>query len=102
MTESIVWEDYLTVGLYFAVVLAVGLWVTCLSRGIADNVTNSLELYFYVHPPNVLSYQVMYVFTGRVGLNSILFDQSLLHEYNIIEVGRVRNSVDPDQMDQVF
>ena len=43
MTENLVWEDYLTVGLYFAVVLAVGLWVTCLSRGIADNDTNSLD-----------------------------------------------------------
>ena len=28
MTESLVWEDYLTVGIYFAVVLAVGLWVS--------------------------------------------------------------------------
>ena len=27
MTEQLVWEDYLTIGLYFAIVLAVGLWV---------------------------------------------------------------------------
>ena len=47
MTESLVWEDYLTVGLYFAVVLAVGLWVTCLSRGITDNDTNSLDNFPY-------------------------------------------------------
>lgn len=28
MTEQLVWEDYLTIGLYFAIVLAVGLWST--------------------------------------------------------------------------
>ena len=28
MTEALVWEDYLTVALYFVVVLAVGLWVS--------------------------------------------------------------------------
>nr|WLN44352.1 AAT12 [Sinonovacula rivularis] len=29
MQESLVWQDYLTIGLYFILVLAVGIWSTC-------------------------------------------------------------------------
>ncbi|XP_053400190.1 sodium/glucose cotransporter 5-like [Mercenaria mercenaria] len=29
MVEKLVWEDYMTIGIYFAIVLAVGLWSTC-------------------------------------------------------------------------
>lgn len=29
MVEKLVWEDYLTIGIYFAIVLAVGLWSSC-------------------------------------------------------------------------
>jgi len=32
MTEVLAWEDYLTIGLYFALVLAVGLWVSITAR----------------------------------------------------------------------
>lgn len=28
MVEALFWEDYLTIGLYFAVVIGVGLWVS--------------------------------------------------------------------------
>ncbi|KAL3879058.1 hypothetical protein ACJMK2_031372, partial [Sinanodonta woodiana] len=29
MAETLVWEDFLTIGIYFAIVIVVGLWSTC-------------------------------------------------------------------------
>ena len=67
------WEDYLTVGLYFAVVLAVGLWVTCLCRGITDNDTNFVDNF-----PCQANFILMYTLSTFYPVKLCLFLQAEL------------------------
>ena len=86
MTETLVWEDYLTVGLYFAVVLAVGLWVTCFSR--------ASHIMILIHSELTLV---------RLNILPTFYPVNMQYSrYTFVYTGRVENCVDPDQMDLVF